>query len=69
MLELYGQGLVLYRQRKFDEACKRFEAALTLDQGDGPSQRMVGLCRTFTKSPPPPTWDGVSLLEEERNAQ
>ncbi len=69
VLELYGQGLVLYRQRKFADALKRFEAALQLDQGDGPSQRMVGLCHKFMKSPPPPTWDGVSLLEEERNEQ
>lgn len=69
VLELYGQGLLLYRQRKFDEAAKRFEAALQLDQGDGPSQRMLRLCRTFTMAPPPPTWDGVSQLEEERDAQ
>jgi adenylate cyclase len=69
VLELYGQGLLLYRQRKFDEAAKRFEAALQLDQGDGPSQRMLRLCRKFTMAPPPPTWDGVSQLEEERDAQ
>lgn len=67
VLELYGQGLVLYRQRKFDEACKRFEGALALDQGDGPSQRMVRLCKQFMKTPPPASWDGVSHLEEERN--
>lgn len=67
VVDLYGQALVLYRQRKYDEAAKRLEATLLLDQGDGPSQRLLKLCRQHLKSPPPAAWDGVSHLEQERS--
>ncbi len=64
VVDLYGQALMLYRARKFDEAHRRLEAALALDQSDGPSQRLLELCRTYLKSPPPPHWDGVAQLEK-----
>jgi adenylate cyclase len=64
VVELYGQALILYRARKFGEALQRLEAALKVDQGDGPSLRLAELCRGFLATPPPPQWDAVSVLEK-----
>ena len=63
VVELYGQALMLYRGRKFDDALKRLRTALDIEAGDGPCLRLQQLCTEFSKVPPPPAWDGVSLLE------
>ena len=63
VVELYRQALTLYRARKFEEAQRCLELALSIDPADGPAQRLVERCREFLKSPPPAEWDGVSELE------
>jgi len=62
--ELYGQGLLLYRQRKFQEALVRLDAALALDQADGPSKALAQKCTQYLTQPPSEGWDGVSSLEK-----
>jgi adenylate cyclase len=62
VIDLYGQALLLYRSRKFEEAAARLDSALKIDQGDGPSQRLSQICKGFIASPPPASWDGVSEL-------
>lgn len=64
VLELYAQALMHYRARKFEDAHRKLEAALAVDQGDGPSHRLLGLCRQFLQTPPPAGWDGVAVIEK-----
>lgn len=64
VVDLYGQALLAYRARRFEEAKSRAGEALSIDRGDGPSQRLVGLCDEFLKEAPPADWDGVSSLEK-----
>ncbi|MBS1149124.1 MAG: adenylate cyclase [Myxococcaceae bacterium] len=64
VVELYGQALMLYRARKFEEAQRRLTAALGVDQSDGPSQRLLALCQRYLTAPPPASWDAVSPLEK-----
>lgn len=64
VVDLYGQALLAYRARRFADAKAKLLAALQVDQGDGPSQRLFSLCVTFEMQPPPPNWDGVSTLEK-----
>ena len=61
----YGQALVAYRARKFNQAKALSGHALEVDEGDGPSRRLFGLCAQFEVYPPPEGWDGVSELENQ----
>jgi adenylate cyclase len=62
VIDLYGQALLLYRQRRFADAKARLGAAMQVDQGDGPTQRLWRLCEEFIAHPPPEGWDAVSEL-------
>jgi adenylate cyclase len=64
VVELYGQALLAYRQRRFGDARMKLEQALQADQGDGPSQRLLQLCTHYETHPPPEAWNGVSTLEK-----
>jgi adenylate cyclase len=61
----YEQGLRLYRERDFREACRMFEGALELNPDDYPARIFVERCREFMVSPPPDQWDGVFRLTEK----
>lgn len=63
VLELYGQALVAYRAREFNQAKVLAGQALAVDGGDGPSKRLLGLCTQYEKHLPPEEWDGVLELE------
>ena len=65
VVDLYGQALVAYRARKFNQAKALSGHALEVDEGDGPSRRLFGLCAQFEVYPPPEGWDGVSELENQ----
>ncbi|MFP4474140.1 MAG: CHASE2 domain-containing protein [Desulfatibacillaceae bacterium] len=58
VVELYEQGLQLYRSRKWDHAISRFSAALAIREDDGPSGVMMERCRRYKENPPPDDWDG-----------
>lgn len=64
VVDLYGQALLAYRARRFEDAKVKLGAALQVDQGDGPSQRLLALCNGFLIHTPPAEWDGVSTLEK-----
>lgn len=64
VVDLYGQALLAYRARRFNDAKTKLLAAMQIDQGDGPSQRLFSMCVTFEMHAPPPNWDGVSTLEK-----
>ncbi len=62
VLELYNQGLELYKKKQWDFAIKKFEESVKLDPNDGPSKLYLERCRSFKKIPPPDDWDGVFTM-------
>ena len=58
----YAEGLLAYRNQRWDEAVNLFSEALSLAPDDGPSQTMLSRCRAFKDSPPGKDWDGVFTM-------
>lgn len=64
-IELYGEGLTLYRERNFESAYDKFQQALVAEPTDSPSKVFLGRCETYIKEPPPEDWKGVWTLTEK----
>lgn len=64
VVDLYAQALIAYRNRQFADAKVALGQALTVDESDGPSRRLLGLCAHYEVHPPPAEWDAVSSLEK-----
>jgi len=62
VLDSYNQGLVAYRQQRWDEAILYFKAALRVKSDDGPSSTYLERSEEFKKNPPPEGWDGVFVM-------
>jgi adenylate cyclase len=60
--DLYGEGLALYREKKFKKAIDSFKAVLQVLPDDGPSKAYLARCDNFIAFPPPPEWDGVYVM-------
>lgn len=54
----FGEGLALYRARRFQEAGAVFDALAR--GGDGPSEAYAARCERFAAAPPPADWDLVA---------
>lgn len=63
VLKYYNLGLTAYKQRKWDEAIRAFERALSIDPNDGPSGVYLERSNEFKISPPPDDWDGVFTMK------
>lgn len=61
-LELYTEGLQLYRQQDWDEANRRFTEALALRPEDYPTRLHIERAAHFKLNPPPKDWNGVFEL-------
>jgi len=61
-LDLYNEGLALYKQRKWQEAIARFEEGLKAVPADGPSKLYIERCNQYIKNPPGADWDGVFVM-------
>lgn len=62
LVEIYNQGLELYKNRQFDTALNKFREALSMDEKDGPSRLYLDRCEHFIDNPPPENWDGVFTM-------
>jgi len=62
VLELYNEGLRLYKTKMFLEAKAKFQEALAIVPKDGPSKLYIERCDAFLKNPPPADWDGVYIM-------
>lgn len=58
-INLYEEGLRLYRDKKFQEAKQKFNNALEADPSDKPSQVFIERCDYYIANPVPDDWDGV----------
>jgi adenylate cyclase len=61
----YLEGLEAYKRRDFKTAAAQFQAALTLDPGDGPSRVYLERAKEYFMAPPPEDWDGVYELKSK----
>lgn len=59
MLRHYRAGLDDYKNRNYTDAIGKFENALAVIPGDGPSRTYLSRCKEYLDNPPPEDWDGV----------
>ncbi|MEK6579200.1 MAG: adenylate/guanylate cyclase domain-containing protein [Bdellovibrionota bacterium] len=69
-LKLFDEGRKLYREQKWSEAIKKFQAASNLISGsaeknDGPCDLFAERCEFLGKNPPGPAWDGIWEMEHK----
>lgn len=62
LLDHYNEGLQLYREKKFQEALKKFQEAAEIKPDDGPSKLYIERCEMLIKNPPGNDWDGVFTM-------
>lgn len=62
LLETYNEALALYKNRKWQEAKDKFQKALEISPGDGPSKLYIERCNQYLKNPPGEDWDGVFIM-------
>ncbi len=65
VVELFQEGLNLYKQRYWMDAVVKFMAALELDPHDGPSHVFMSRCEEFNENPPSAGWDGVYTMTQK----
>ncbi len=64
-IALYEDGLHKYREGRWDDAIKDFEAALALNPDDYPSKMYIERCKTLKEHPPEGAWDGVYTMTKK----
>jgi len=64
-LELYAEGLALFRKRNFAEAQKALEAASRLKPHDALCSHYLNWTEKFLETPPGPDWDGITTMSEK----
>ena len=57
--DTFAAALQHYRDRKWNEAEKQFQACLRIREKDGPSLAFLARLATFASAPPPEDWNGV----------
>ncbi len=62
-IDIFQDGLILYRQKQWEKASECFEKALTLNQDDNLQKIYLERCQYFTTNPPKNDWDGVWVMQ------
>jgi adenylate cyclase len=65
LLARYAEGLAAYREHRWDDAHRAFQAALEAVPGDGPARVMGERVENFKTTPPPADWDGAWRLDQK----
>jgi adenylate cyclase len=61
-LEIYHEGLKLYRQKKWDEAIAYMQQAVELDPGCAVAKIYTERANLYQIAPPPEDWNGVFIM-------
>jgi len=61
-MEMYSEGLQLYRQRKWDESIAYMQQAASLDPECYPAQIYIQRSGLYKLNPPPSDWNGVFIM-------
>jgi adenylate cyclase len=64
-LELYTEGLALFRERRFVQAQEAFQAASDLKPHDALCLHYLQWTQKFAENPPGPEWDGVTTMVDK----
>ena len=59
----YEDALAHYRNRRFAEARDILQRVTDLRPGDGPAERLAGVCGFLIANPPDATWKAVTTLD------
>jgi len=65
LVNIFAQGLELYRKREFGRGLEFFKRCLEIDPQDPPSQIYLQRCQSYLEEPPPMDWDGVFRLTKK----
>ena len=57
--EVFAEGLLAYRERKWDVAERKFRECLQIAPDDGPARTFVERVAELRATPPGPSWNGV----------
>jgi hypothetical protein len=60
---LHNQGMKLYYNRSFAEACGKFKEALVFLPGDFNAENLRARCSDYAANPPPENWNGVEVMK------
>lgn len=63
LLEQYARGIERYHAGQWTAAAELFDRLLSDYPGDGPSALYLRRSREFAATPPPPDWNGVTILK------
>jgi adenylate cyclase len=61
----FSTGLTCFRQRDWITAQSRFESCLGIRPNDGPSRYYLEMVHYMIANPPPPDWEGISVMEHK----
>jgi len=60
---LHNQGMKLYYNRSFAEACEKFKEVLAILPKDFNAENLYNRCREYAANPPPENWNGVEVMK------
>ncbi len=64
-MNIFHEGLLAYRSRKWERAEELFKKTLELKPSDGPSGLYLQRIEKFRLSPPPDDWNGAAIFESK----
>lgn len=64
-LQLYAEGLTMFRERRFGQAQEALQEALHLKPQDALCAHYLDWTEKFLEEPPGPEWDGVTTMVEK----
>ena len=64
-VELYEEALQLYRDQQWQLAIEKLEEILSKYSNDGPTLRLLEVCRSMLSQPTDEKWSAVSSLDEK----
>ncbi|MBI3754921.1 MAG: adenylate/guanylate cyclase domain-containing protein [Deltaproteobacteria bacterium] len=60
--EVFHKGIKYYRERRWEDAIKSFNAVMNLKPEDAPSRLYIQRSREFITTPPPDNWQGIFVI-------
>ncbi len=65
LVDLYNQGLDLYKARDYVKAVEKFNQGIAIHADDGPCLTYIARCQQYLENPPANDWDGVFTLVDK----
>jgi adenylate cyclase len=62
VIEHFALGMEAYKQKRWEDGIREFQACLDIKPDDGPSLTYIKRCNEYLESAPPDDWDGVYIM-------